>query len=305
MLFLPGAIAGFFFARWINRGLKIAFSGFNKVFDWCTAWYGRGITSLLRISVIVLVVYGGLLLLTAYGFTRVPTGFIPSQDKGYLLFDVQLPDAASKERTDAVVEKMEQLILGTPGVAHVLAVPGQSFIAGAVSSNYAGGFVTLQPFHDRHGHGMHADDIARVLRGKLSEIQEARISLFGAPAVDGLGNAGGFKLMVEDRGDNGLDVLQAQADNLVEHAQGLPGMVVVVNNFRANTPQLFIEIDRVKCKAMGVELKQVFDALQIYMGGFYVNDFNQFGRTWQVNVQADSRFRSGCRIGPPAQGAQP
>jgi len=204
---------------------------------------------------------------------------------------VQLPDAASKERTDAVVERMEKLILDTPGVAHVLAVPGQSFIAGAISSNYAGGFVTLLPFHDRHGHEMGADDVARQLRAKLSEIQEARISIFGAPAVDGLGNAGGFKLMVEDRGDNGLDVLQAQADNLVQNAQGLPGMLVVINNFRANTPQLFIEIDRVKCKAMGVELKQVFDALQIYMGGLYVNDFNRFGRTWQVNVQADSKFR--------------
>jgi multidrug efflux pump subunit AcrB len=291
-LLLPGMLIGFALTQHVNRGLKFVFGVFNKGFDWVTAVYGRIIASLLRVSFIVLVVYAGLVVLTGYGFTRIPTGFIPAQDKGYLLLDVQLPDAASLERTDAVMKQVERIILETPGVGHLLDVAGQSFLLNAVGSNYGGGFVILKPFHDRHAANMNATAIAQDLRQRLGAIADARISLFGAPAVDGLGNAGGFKLMVEDRGDQGLDVLQAQADNLAEQARKLPGMLGVYNSFRANTPQLYIDIDRSKCKSMGVELKQVFDALQIYMGGYYVNDINRFGRTWQVNVQADPAFRA-------------
>src|SRR5205814_7453577 len=138
--------------------------------------------------------------LTLLGFTRIPTGFIPTQDKGYLLLDVQLADAASLERTDAVMHEIEKIALETPGVAHILDVSGQSFILNAISSNYGGGFIILKPFHDRHGPELGAERIAQQLRAKLSAIADARISVFGAPAVDGLGNAGGFKLMVADRG---------------------------------------------------------------------------------------------------------
>ncbi len=290
-LLVPGLIIGFALAQPVNKSLKVAFKGFNKVFDWITAGYGAIVTGMLRTSIIVLFVYGGLLVLTAFGFTRIPTGFIPNQDKGYLLLDVQLADAASLERTDAVMKQIEKIALETPGVGHILDVSGQSFILNAISSNYGGGFIILKPFHDRHGHEHRADAIALELRKRFSQIADARISVFGAPAVDGLGNASGFKLMVEDRGDNGFAVLQTQADHLAEQARQLPGMILVSNNFRANTPQLYIDIDRTKCKSMGVELKQVFDALQIYMGGYYVNDINKFGRTWQVNAQADSSFR--------------
>jgi multidrug efflux pump subunit AcrB len=290
-LIVPGLIIGWCVTRPVNTGLKAAFSGFNRAFDWITNHYGRAVTSLLRTSFIVLFVYGGLVALTGWGFTRIPAGFIPAQDKGYLLFDVQLPDAASLERTDAILRQAEKLTLETAGIDHILSVAGQSFILNAVNSNYAGGFIILKPFHDRHGGHLHADQIAQELRQKLSAIADARISVFGAPAVDGLGNASGFKLMVEDRGDQGLEALQAQADNLADKARSLPGMLLVFNSFRANTPQLFIDIDRSKCKSMGVELQQVFDALQIYMGSYYVNDINKFGRTWQVNVQADPAFR--------------
>ncbi len=290
-LLVPGLIIGFALAQPVNKSLKIAFRGFNKVFDWITAGYGVVVTGMLRTSIIVLFVYGGLLVLTGFGFTRIPTGFIPNQDKGYLLLDVQLADAASLERTDAVMKQIEKIAMETPGVGHILDVSGQSFILNAISSNYGGGFIILKPFHDRHGKELRSDAIALELRKRFSQIADARISVFGAPAVDGLGNASGFKLMVEDRGDNGFDMLQAQADNLADQARKLPGMILVSNNFRANTPQLYIDIDRTKCKSMGVELKQVFDALQIYMGGYYVNDINKFGRTWQVNSQADSSFR--------------
>ena len=291
LLFVPGLIIGFALSRPVNKSLKVAFGGFNKVFDWITAGYGRTVQGLLRTSFIVLFVYVGLLVLTGYGFTKIPTGFIPNQDKGYLLLDVQLADAASLERTDDVMHQIEKIALETEGVGHILDVSGQSFILNAISSNYGGGFIILKPFHDRHGHELRADAIAQVLRKKFSAIADARISVFGAPPVDGLGNASGFKLMVEDRGDNGFEALQAQSDHLAEVARRLPGMILVVNNFRANTPQLYIDVDRTMCKSMGVELKQVFDALQIYMGGVYVNDINKFGRTWQVNAQADADFR--------------
>lgn len=291
MLLVPGLIIGFALAQPVNKSLKVAFSWFNKGFDWVTAGYGRVVQGMIRTSLIVLFVYGGLLVLTGIGFTKIPTGFIPSQDKGYLLLDVQLADAASLERTNEVMHEVEEIVLKTPGVGHILDVSGQSFILGAISSNYGGGFIILKPFHDRHGQAHSAGAIALELRKRLSTIADARVNVFGAPPVDGLGNAGGFKLMVEDRGSNGFEVLQAQADKLAADAQRMPGMIVVFNSFRANTPQLYIDVDRTKCKSMGVELKQVFDALQIYMGGVYVNDINKFGRTWQVNAQADPEFR--------------
>jgi len=290
-LLVPGLIIGFALAQPVNKSLKIAFGGFNKVFDAVTAGYGRTIQGLLRLSFIVLFVYAGLLGLTGFGMTRIPTGFIPNQDKGYLLLDVQLADAASLERTDEVMHQIEKIALETPGVGHILDVSGQSFILNAISSNYGGGFMILKPFHERHGAEQRADAIAMRLRQEFSKIPDARISVFGAPPVDGLGNASGFKLMVEDRGDNGFEALQAQADRLADEARRLPGMILVYNSFRANTPQLYIDVDRTKCKSMGVELNQVFSALQVYMGGYYVNDINRFGRTWQVNAQAEAEFR--------------
>jgi len=290
-LFIPGAIAGYLLAPTVNRALAAVFGVFNRVFDGVTNLYGRGIASLLRISAVAVVVYVGLIGLTGYGFNAIPGGFIPTQDQGYLVFDVQLPDSASRERTDKVMTQVEKIALETPGIAHVVDVSGQSFVQNAVSSNLGGGFFSLAPFSERHGKDTTAEYIARELRQKFSKIQEARISVFEAPPINGLGNAGGFKLMVEDRGENGYAVLQAQADRLANLAMDQPGIVVAFSTFRASTPQLFVDIDREKCKSMGVELNAVFEALQVYMGGYYVNDFNRFNRTWQVNVQADSKYR--------------
>jgi multidrug efflux pump subunit AcrB len=153
-------------------------------------------------------------------------------------------------------------------------------------------FVILKPFHDRHGPALSADGIAMQLRKRFyEEVQEAQVAVFGAPPVDGLGNAGGFKLMVQDIGDAGLDVLQGQADHLAEVANAQPGIVGVINTFRADAPQMYVDVDRTKCKMMGVPLSSVFNTLQYNLGGYYVNDFNQFGRTWQVNVQAEAPYR--------------
>jgi multidrug efflux pump subunit AcrB len=293
VLFALGAVLGWLVARPVNRGLGWFFRGFNKAFDAMAAAYGRVVGLSLRLCIVVLVVYGGLLGLTYFGFTHVPVGFIPQQDKGYLVVNLQLPDAASLERTVEVTEKVEKIALETKGVGHTLAIPGMAVILNsAVSSNFGSMYIVLKPFDKRHGHAESADAVeAEIRRRCYEEIEDARVLVFGAPPVDGLGSAGGFKLMVKDRGGGGLDLLQGQADALAEQGNKQPGLVGLFNGFQANTPQLYIDIDRTKCKSLGVPLNDVFDTLQVFMGGYYVNDFNAFGRTWQVNVQADASFR--------------
>ncbi|HTM55019.1 MAG TPA: efflux RND transporter permease subunit [Pirellulales bacterium] len=289
---VPAAVAGYWLTRPVNAVLGFVFRGFNRVFDWVTRAYGRLVAGALRVSFLVLVVYGGLLGLTYFGLTRVPTGFIPAQDKGYMLVNIQLPDAASLERTSAVVQHVEQIAHEIPGVAHTVSIPGQSFVLNAISSNFASMFVIFDPFHERHADSESGNAIAAQLRVRVAkDVEEAQVAVFGPPAVEGLGNAGGFKLMVEDLKDVSLDVLQGQADNLAEKANLQQGIVGVINTFRADTPQMYVDINRSKCKMMGVALNDVFDTLQFYLGGYYVNDFNLFGRTWQVNVQAEAPYR--------------
>ena len=292
----PGAVAGgalgWFVIRPVNWALGHFFRGFNWIFERATQVYGKTVGWCLRLSVIVLLVYVGLIGLTGFGFTRVPSGFVPIQDKGYLVVNIQLPDSASLERTVEVTEAVEKIALETPGVAHTVAVPGTSFVLNANSSNYGNMFVILKPFHERRDPALTGEAIAGRLRERLQrEVPEARVLVFGAPAVRGLGNAGGFKLMVEATGDVNFDALQARADNLAAKGNQQPGLVGLFNGFRAGTPQLYVDIDRTKVQTMGVALTDVFDALQAYLGSYYVNDFNRFGRTWQVNVQADAPFR--------------
>jgi multidrug efflux pump len=297
VLFLPGAALGGAFG-WVvigrvNRALGKFFSGFNWVFEWTTRAYGKTVGRCLRQSVIVLVIYVGLIGLTGLAFARIPGGFVPIQDKGYLVVNIQLPDSASLERTVEVTEAVEKIALELPGVAHTVAVPGLSFVLNANSSNYGNMFVILKPFHERHGPSLSADAIVGRLRSRLAqEVPEARVLAFLPPAVRGLGNAGGFKLMVEATGEPNFEALQARADALAAKGNQQPGLVGLFNGFRARTPQLYADIDRTKVRTMGVAITDVFDALQVYLGSYYVNDFNRFGRTWQVNVQADAPFRA-------------
>jgi multidrug efflux pump len=296
-LFLPGGVAGgvlgLVIVRPVNWVLGQFFRAFNRAFEWLTQAYGKTVGWCLRLSAVVLLVYVGLLGLTGLGLARIPSGFVPLQDKGYLLANIQLPDAASLERSVEVTGAVERLALETPGVDHTWSIPGMSFVLNANSPNYSSLFVILKPFHERKAAGLSGDAILGRLRARLrSEVPDARVLVFGAPAVRGLGNAGGFKLMVEATGDVNYDALQAQADNLTAKANGQPGLVGVFDGFRARTPQLYVDVDRAKVKTMGVPLTDVFDALQAYLGSYYVNDFNRFGRTWQVNVQADARFRT-------------
>jgi multidrug efflux pump len=296
ILFLPGALAGgalgWFLIRPVNWGLDRFFRGFNWLFERATRAYGKTVGWCLRLSAVVLLLYAGLIGLTGFAFNRVPSGFVPIQDKGYLVANIQLPDSASLERTVAVTDAVEKIALNTPGVGHTVAIPGTSFVLNANSSNYSNIFVILKPFHQRRDPAQSAEAIAGRLRARLQrEVPEARVLAFGAPAVRGLGNAGGFKLMVEATGDVDFDALQARADGLAARGNQQPGLVGLFNGFRARSPQLHAEIDRTKVRTMGVALTDVFDALQAYLGSYYVNDFNRFGRTWQVNVQADAPFR--------------
>jgi multidrug efflux pump len=281
------------FTRLLDFGLGWFFKGFNKSFEGVTNVYERLVRLCLRVSVIGLAVYGGLLFLTYVGFTTVPTGFVPAQDKGYLLVSAQLPDSASLERTQKVMKKIDDIVKEIPGVAHRIVISGQSFLLNANGSNFGSMYVVLEEFHHRKGvKEKSADAVAATLRKKLfADVPEAQVGVFGAPPVDGVGNAGGFKIMVEFRGGGDFEQLQGQVDNLTEKANQQPELVGVFSMFRANTPQLYVDVDRTKCKAMGVPLSSVFNALQVFLGGYYVNDFNQYDRTWQVNLQADAAFR--------------
>jgi multidrug efflux pump len=296
VLFLPGAIAGGALGRLlirsVNRVLGKFFHGFNWLFERATHVYGIGVGWCLRLSAIVMLIYVGLIGLTGFGFSRIPTGFIPMQDKGYLVTNIQLPDSSSLERTLEATDKVEKIALDTPGVAHTLSLPGMSYVLNANSSSYSNVFIIFEPFHERREPSLAGESIAAKIRERLArEVPEARVLVFGAPPISGLGTSAGFKLMVEGIGEVDFDALQARADDLASKGNQQPGLVGLFNGFRARTPQLYVDIDREKAKSMGVALTDVFGTLQACVGSYYVNDFNRFGRTWQVNVQADAPFR--------------
>jgi multidrug efflux pump len=316
-LFLPiivmGGVLGWYVIKPVNRFLAFIFKGFNRGFDWLTEHYGRSVARLVRLSVMVLVIYAGLLYLTYFTMTRAPVGFIPVQDQGYLLANIQLPDSASVERTSEVLSKLERIALGdntgrykgpplkpgekqfagVPGVAHTSAVAGQSFLLGANGSNFGSCFIILEPFADREAHDKYDEVIANKIRQLVNEeIDEAVVTVFRAPPIQGLGNSGGYKFQVEQRGFVNFVELQRSTDELVREANKDPRLVGVFSTYRAMTPQYFLDIDRTKCESLKVDVSEVFNTLQAYMGGLYVNLFNKFGRTWQVNVMADDEFRT-------------
>jgi multidrug efflux pump len=298
LLLKPRAEQRDLLTRVMNLTLGWFFKLFNKGFDVATAGYARSVGWLLRLSVVGLAVYGGLLYLTYLGFTVVPTGFVPAQDKGYLVIDVQLPDASSLERTKQVMAEVDRIARGDPadkekypgisGVAHTIVIPGQSVLQGANGSNFGAMYLVLDSFEHRHEKDRGGPAIAAKLRAEyFRHIQGAKVAVFGPPAIDGLGNAGGFKLMVRDRANQGLEALQDAADGVADDGNKRPGLVGLFSTLRADTPQMFVDVNRTKCKMMGVPLGEVFLTLQVYLGGYYVNDINRFGRTWQVNIQAD------------------
>ena len=289
---LVGGLIGWFIIGTVNAVLGRFFRAFNDFFDWMTRIYGRAVGRVLRVSVIVVIAYGGLLALTGWQFSRAPTGFIPQQDKGYLILNVQLPDSASVERTERLMARIEEVARNTPGVAHTVGVSGQSLILNANAPNLGSMYVLLTEFDERRAASLTSAAIADQLQERCrKEVRGAAVKAFGAPPIDGLGTTGGFKLIIEDRGNLGLSELQRVSDEVVARGNKTAGLTGLFNSSGANTPWLFLDIDRTKCLALGVQVSDVFSALQIYLGSYYVNNFNEFGRTWQVNIQADPKFR--------------
>ncbi len=268
------------------------FKGFNRFFDAFSEGYARLVGRLIRMTALVLVLYAALNGLNFLAFEKVPTGFIPQQDQGYLILYAQLPDAASLARTQEVVQQATRIVLKTKGVKHVIAYAGFSFLTGSNQSNVATMFARLEPFDQRAGHPeLHADAVVNQLKQDLAQVEGAYITAFPPPPVRGMSVVGGFKLQIQDRANAGTDALQTITNDLIAKGGKQPGLVGLFTTFRAGVPQLFLDVDRTRAKSMDVPLKDVFDTLQIYLGSLYVNDFNSFGRTYQVVAQADSEFR--------------
>jgi multidrug efflux pump subunit AcrB len=289
---VAAALAGLFFSKPLNAMFGWGFRWFERVFDSSVAGYTRSVARLLRVSLVVTMVYVGLLALTWWSFTSTPTGFIPAQDKGYLLVNVQLPDAASVGRTDELVHRVEKIALETPGVKHTVAISGQSILLNANAPNFGAIYLMLDDFEQRTRRGLSSDAIAKKLQDQFQrEVPKAIVNIFAAPPIEGLGTAGGFKIIIQDTNDNGFFALQKTADDGVAAGRSDPHLEGIFSSFRADTPWLELVIDRAQAKDRGVSIDDIRTTLESTIGPFYINDFNRFGRTWQVNVQALENFR--------------
>jgi HAE1 family hydrophobic/amphiphilic exporter-1 len=278
-------------------GTQHAFAwGFNRGFERLTSGYTRLVGLAIRRIGVSLCVYLGLFVLAVSGFATLPRGFVPIEDQGYIMSVAQLPDSASLERTTAFAQQMSRLAQETPGINYAVAFGGASFIDNSNISNVATVILSLKPFHERYRRENRAQEglfpILGRFNGGLQQLQEGIAVAFPPPPIMGLGNTGGFQMQVLDKGDLGLPALQQAANELLHEANMQPGLANLNTRFRAGVPQLYANVDRVKAKTFGVPLQSVFDTMQTYLGSTYVNDFNIFGRVYQVKVQADSRFRS-------------
>jgi hydrophobe/amphiphile efflux-1 (HAE1) family protein len=282
------------FQRGINKVLGGFFRLFNRGFERASGGYGRSVRRLTAIRVVVLVIFAFLLVGTWGMFQLVPGGFIPAQDKQYLIGIVQLPDAASLDRTEKVVRQMSVLAKETPGVDHVIGFSGLSVQGFVNLSNAAVLFFPLKSFDERTTKDLSAGAIAQTLNKKFSTIQDAVIFAVPPPPVQGLGNTGGFKLFLQDRGAHGYDELARVTNEVLNKARQQHELnpYATYTTFQNSVPQLYADVDRVKAKRQGVPLSSVFDTLQTYLGSSYINDFNRFGRTYRVYAQAEAQFRN-------------
>ena len=275
-------------SRLIARLLGWFFRPFNRFFKASSDTYQGAVSRTLGRRGVVFMVYVVLLAGTGLMFNVVPRGFIPTQDKLYLIAGVKLPEGSSLERTDAVLQRMKDIALGTDGVAHVIGLTGFNPTQQTNTPNYAVAFPILKPFNERH---RSAKEIAADIQANIAQIKEGFAFVLNPPPVLGLGQGAGYSLFVEDRAGAGFGALQQAANALQSAAVKTPGMGFPFVGYQSNVPQLDIQVDRVKAKAQGVALTNLFETLQVYLGSSYVNDFNLFGRTWRVYAQADGDFR--------------
>lgn len=281
---------------WLTRLIDTLFGGFfrlfNRFFDRAAGSYVGTVRRAVRGSAIVLVLYVGFVGLTWLGFHQVPNGFVPAQDKYFLVGIAQLPSGASLDRTETVVKQMSNIALSEPGVESVVAFPGLSVNGPVNVPNSALMFAMLKPFDERQDPSLSANAIAGKLMGKFSQIPDGFLGIFPPPPVPGLGAMGGFKLQIEDRDGLGFEALVQAQGQIMAKAMQAPELANMLASFQTNAPQLDVEIDRVKAKTLGVSMTDVFETLQINLGSLYVNDFNRFGRTYRVMAQADAPFRA-------------
>jgi hydrophobe/amphiphile efflux-1 (HAE1) family protein len=274
------------------RLVQGGFAGFNRGFERLSDAYGRLTSRLVRMLGLVLIVYVGLIALAGFQFSRAPTGFIPEQDQGYLITVIQLPAGATLDRTEAVVKQATDIILKTRGIEHVAPFAGLDATTFTVSSNAGTIFSGLPSLYNHSLRGVTATTVLADLQKRLSVIQGAFVLTIPPPPVPGLGSAGGFKMMLQDRAGLGPDALAKAAQALVGAANADPNFAGVFTLFSTRTPSVYLDIDREKAEMVGLTPTDVFNTLQIYMGSQYVNDFNYLGRTYEVIAQADGKFRS-------------
>jgi multidrug efflux pump len=279
------------FQKLIDAAFGWLFGPFNRFFAKSSNGYVGTVSKVLGKSSAAMAVYGVLVLLTVIAFMKTPTGFIPAQDKQYLVAAAQLPDAASLDRTEAVIRQMSDIALKTPGVESAVAFPGLSINGFTNSPNAGIVFVTLDPFDKRKGKELSAGALAGELNGKFAAIEDGMVAVFPPPPVMGLGTIGGFKIQIEDRAGLGAEELYGQTQNIIAKAGKEPSLTGLFSGFQINVPQITADIDREKARAQGVSLTNLFETMQVYLGSVYVNDFNRFGRTYEVDVQADQKHR--------------
>ena len=277
--------------RLIDALLGWFFRPFNRFFEWSSNVYVGIVKRAIRLSVIALIIYGGLVWATWKGFQIVPEGFVPGQDKQYLVGFAQLPEGSSLDRTEDVMRRMSQIAMDHPGVKDAIAFPGLSIQGFTISPNAGIVFVGLDDFEERRSPELSGQAIANALNGKYMAIQDALVLMLTPPPVNGIGTTGGFKLMVEDRANLGYAALYQATQKLVGAAYGSQKLTQVFSGYTVNVPQLEADVDREKAKIQGVPLANLFETLQINLGSLYVNDFNRFGRTYQVVAQAETQFR--------------
>ncbi|MFG1345392.1 multidrug efflux RND transporter permease subunit [Xanthobacter autotrophicus DSM 431] len=278
--------------RFMDFAFGWFFSGFNKAFTRGSAAYGGAVKRVIAHKAIMLGLYLVLVGLTVVVFRAVPPGFVPGQDKQYLVGFAQLPDGATLDRTEEVIRKMSDIALATPGVKSAIAFPGLSINGFTNSSNSGIVFVGLDEFEHRRAPALGGNAIALELNKKFAVIPDALIAMFPPPPVQGLGTIGGFKFQIEDRAGLGYEALDGATKAFLGAAMKAPELAGLFSSYQVNVPQLFADIDRVKARQLGVAVTDVFETMQIYLGSAYVNDFNKFGRTYTVRVQADAPFRA-------------
>jgi multidrug efflux pump len=278
--------------RWMDVALGWFFRGFNRAFAAAGFAYSRGVAGAIGRKAVMLLIYVALIGVTGQLFRTIPGGFVPAQDKQYLVGFAQLPDAATLDRTEDVIRRMGEIALKTPGVESAVSFPGLSINGFTNSSNAGIVFATLKPFEERKDPSLSAGAIAMELNKQYAGIQDAVIAMFPPPPVQGLGTIGGFKLQIEDKTGQGYAALDEVTKAFLAKANQAPELTGLFSSYQVNVPQLFADIDRTKARQLNVPISEVFNALQIYFGSLYVNDFNKFGRTYSVRVQADAAYRA-------------